>query len=199
MFSSIFRFASNNSTLNIKMLNCLLNKFSYIQRLRQTSLSMQIRNPSHSFNSSIVFSLHMRIHCGDVQFLFTDPSSTNLLKSTWSSIELQTNFQQRLLISITNCSIDFNDRKRIDLKRSESNGFVLDLIGYLKQQRVSNLHSVDSNLISESQPIQSNNIPSSTFDQWVEYLRDPFVNVSIQHFDIHYTTMCVFYAWTFPT
>ena len=170
------------------MFNYLLDKFSYIQQLCPTSLSMQIRNHSHSFDFSTVFSLDTRIHCGDVQFLFIDPPSTNLLKLTWGSIELQTNFHQHFLISTTNWSIEFNDRKRIDLNKNTSNGFVLDLITYLKQQRVSNVHHGDSNLISETQPIQPHN---SKFDRWLEYLHDPSVNISIQHFNIYYTTMYV--------
>ncbi|CAF0759960.1 unnamed protein product [Adineta ricciae] len=155
----------------LKYLSIRIEQFHVEYQNAQLSFKQILLHPTTASN---ITNFDMRIQCGDVQFLFIDPPSTNLLKSTWSSIELQTNFHQRLLISITNCSIDFNDH----------------LISYLKQQqRVSHFHSVDSNLISETQSIQTNNISNSKFDQWVAYLRDPFVNISIQHFDIHYTTI----------
>jgi len=50
----------------------------------------------------------MWINCEDVELSITDTSSLLLLKSTWNSIEIQTNLDQRLLINTSHWTIEFD-------------------------------------------------------------------------------------------
>jgi hypothetical protein len=50
----------------------------------------------------------MWINCEHVELSITDTSSLLLLKSTWNSIEIQTNLDQRLLINTSHWTIEFD-------------------------------------------------------------------------------------------
>jgi len=47
---------------------------------------------------------------------------------------------------------------------------------------------MDPNLLPITQTLPSNNF-FTKFDQWLEYLHDPFLNISIRHFDLQYKSM----------
>ncbi|UJR27464.1 hypothetical protein I4U23_008751 [Adineta vaga] len=124
----------------------------------------------------------MRINCEGVEFIFTDIPSIILFKSTWNSIEIQTDLNQRLLINTTHWLIEFNNNLINYLKQQQQVQSTIQ-----EQQRISNFRYVDPNLLSVTPPTQSNNF-FNKFDQWLEFLHNPFLNISIQYFDIQYTT-----------
>ena len=63
----------------------------------------------------------MRLACEAVDLSITDESSLCLFKSTWKSIEIQTNLDQRLLIDTNHWSAQVNQ----SLSRNERETFFL--------------------------------------------------------------------------
>ncbi|CAF1319950.1 unnamed protein product [Adineta steineri] len=120
-----------------------------------------------------------------------DISPELLLKSTWNNIELQTNLEQRLLIDTNHWSITIDDRIIQYLKKQQANSFSSTSQQQKQQQqpqRTSNFRYIDSNLLSMTQPTHSNNL-FTKFDQWLEFLHDPFLSISVRHFDLQYTSI----------
>lgn len=61
----------------------------------------------------------MHLACEYVDLSIVDDSSLCLLKSTWKSIEIQTNLEQRLLVNANHWSVQLNHsmlRKEVVLK-----------------------------------------------------------------------------------
>lgn len=147
----------------------------------------------------------MWINSEHVELTITDPlitdnfsSSSILLKSTWNSIEIQTNLNQRLLINTTHWSLEFDhSNRKKPLRIISSKSYFLELFNYFKQfqtnktisqRRTSNFRYIDSSLLPTSNPILSNNILNK-FDEFIEYLHEPFLNLSIRHFHCKYKSI----------
>ncbi|CAF0826292.1 unnamed protein product [Rotaria sp. Silwood1] len=110
-------------------------------------------------------------------------SSFVLLKSTWHSVEIQTNFDQNLLINSTHWSIEL-DYKLFDyLKQKQTHSTVQQY-----QRETSNFLYEDPNLLSITQTTHSNNLLIK-FDQWVEFFYDPFINICIRQIDLQYRSI----------
>jgi hypothetical protein len=112
----MFRFELNIYKPNMKIQIFPFNVFSYIQLIHQI---VQSKSPRIFIYRIDLFSLSsdMRINCEYVDLSIADNSeqfSTDnssllfLLKSTWNSIEIQTNLDQRLLINANHWSFEFN-------------------------------------------------------------------------------------------
>ena len=73
--------------------------------------------------------------------------------------------------------------------------FPTEIFEYLKnkqtptvsKQRTSNFRYVDQKLVEANEAPQSKNF-FTKFDQWLDFLRDPYLDISIRHVDLHYTT-----------
>jgi hypothetical protein len=70
--------------------------------------------------------------------------------------------------------------------------FFLEIFDYFKrnqsQKQTSNFHYIDPNLLTVTQSKPSNNF-FNKFDQWLEYLHEPSIDISIRHVNINYNYM----------
>lgn len=144
----------------------------------------------------------MRLACEYVDLSIVDNLEVDqrdlcLLKSTWKTIEIQTDLDQRLLINSNHWSSQFNH----SLYRNESISkricvFCVELFDSYQHKQVqvkspkstSNFRYIDPNFLSTTSSASSN--PFFTkLDQWLEYLDNPFLNLSIENFDFTYISM----------
>lgn len=134
----------------------------------------------------------------DVQLLIYESShlSTLIFKSTWNSVEIQTNFDQKFLINATHGSLDVDsseiERNFSSIKSDRIEN--LELFHFLQrtrsknreeQRRSSNFRYINRTLV----PVQETNESKrflTIFDQLVEYLHDPNFDLSIKYFQFQY-------------
>lgn len=151
----------------------------------------------------------MRVYSESVEFALTDKieqldadlAPPVLFKSTWGTIALQTNLDQRLLIDITDWSVESDDSGYSAVTNRDRSPSCTGAVHYFKrqqaqstlaeQQRTSTFRYVDSNLLPASHSSPSTSA-FTTIDQWLDLLREPFVNISVRQFNLQYTSPYVF-------
>ncbi|CAF1097053.1 unnamed protein product, partial [Rotaria sordida] len=172
----------------LKYVSIRINQLQIENEDRNVSFQQITLHPSVKSNNT---SSDMWIHCEYIELSIIDKtenfsnnnSSFVLLKSTWHSVEIQTDLNQSLLVNSTHWSIDF-DYKLFDyLKQKQTNSVLLQY-----PEETSNSRYEDSNLLSITQTTPSNNLLTK-FDQLVEFLHDPLVNICIRQIDLQYRSI----------
>ncbi|CAF1993052.1 unnamed protein product [Rotaria magnacalcarata] len=115
--------------------------------------------------------------------LSTNPKSILLLKSTWNSVEIHTNLNQRFALNTTHWSIELDHKISDYLQRRKSTTPLKQ-----PQEEKYDSNDADSDSSSITKTTDSNNLFTKV-DQLAEFLRDPLINISIRQIDLQYRSI----------